>query len=186
MVIAINNQVYLELIDAKHAQGIFDVAARNRQYLGKWLTWVGRMDDVSFIEKFVNGVLERHAEGLEWSFVIVKNAVVIGRITVHKIDGYNKIGEIGYWIAENEQGQGIVNQSCTQLIKFCFEKLKLNRLEIKCGTDNKESQRIPERLGFTHEGVMQQAELLNGQFINLNLYALLEKTWKMADVVGEI
>ncbi len=176
MIIPINNQVQFELIAAKHAQGIFDIAAKNRAYLGTWLTWVARMHDVSFIEKFVHGVLERHAAGLEWSFVIIKNDVIIGRITIHKIDGYNQIGEIGYWIAENEQGQGIVSQSCTQVIKFAFEKLKLNRLEIKCGTNNKESQRIPERLGFTHEGVMQQAELLNGQFIDLNLYALLEKT----------
>ena len=175
MVIILNNQVYLELIDAKHAQGIFDIADKNRQYLGTWLTWVARMQNVSFIEKFVSGVLERHAEGLEWAFVIIKNDVIIGRITIHKIDGYNQIGEIGYWIAENQQGQGIASQSCTQVIKFAFEKLKLNRLEIKCGTDNKESQRIAERLGFTHEGVMQQAELLNGQFINLNLYALLKK-----------
>ena len=68
MIIALNNQVHLELIEAKHAQGIFDVAIKNKEYLGKWLTWVARMQDVSFIEKFVNGVLERHAAGLEWSF----------------------------------------------------------------------------------------------------------------------
>ena len=38
MIIPIDNAVYLELIEAKHAQGIFDIAVKNREYLGKWLT----------------------------------------------------------------------------------------------------------------------------------------------------
>ncbi|GAB4454153.1 MAG: hypothetical protein Fur0028_09610 [Bacteroidales bacterium] len=71
------------------------------------------------------------------------------------------------------KGNGIVTKCCIKLIKFCFNELHLNRIEIKCGTDNLKSKAIPERLSFTKEGVIRQGELLYNRYINLNLYSLL-------------
>jgi ribosomal-protein-serine acetyltransferase len=177
MEIAINHHIKLEQIEPKHAQQLFELASENRVYLRKWLSWVDFMQDEAFMHRFVEGVQKRHEAGNEWGFVILKNDEMIGRITVHKIDNQHKIGEIGYWIAEREQGQGIVNQCCIEMIKFSFGKLNLNRIEIKCGAGNQESQRIPERLNFSFEGILRQAELLNSVFIDLKLYALLKEDW---------
>jgi ribosomal-protein-serine acetyltransferase len=176
MRISINNYIYLELVDPKHAQGIFDIAHNNRQYLRQWLTWVDSMQDINFIHRFIEGVIQRHQQGNEWGFVIIKNNEIIGRIGVHKIDTYNKIGEIGYWIAENEQSQGIMTASCRAIIDYCFNDLQLNRLEIRCGKGNKKSQRIPEKLGFKKEGIIRHGEILNGKFIDLKSYSLLKET----------
>lgn len=177
MTIPVNSQIKLEQIEPKHTQALYDLAAENKLYLRKWLSWVDYMQDVAFMHRFVEGVQKRHEAGNEWAFVILKNDAIIGRITVHKIDNYNKIGEIGYWISEKEQGQGIVGQSCTQIIKFSFDTLSLNRIEIKCGVENRESQRLPERFNFSFEGVIRQGEWLNGAFIDLKLYALLKHDW---------
>jgi ribosomal-protein-serine acetyltransferase len=175
MIITINNHIYLEQIAPKHAQGIFDIADSNRPYLRKWLPWVDNMHDVDFFHAFINGAIQRHNQGNEWSFVIVKNERIIGRVGVYKIDNQHKIGEIGYWIAENEQGKGIVKQACKAMIDYAFNDLKLNRIEIKCGTGNVESQRIPEKLGFVEEGIIRQGERLRDGFIDLKLYSLLKE-----------
>jgi ribosomal-protein-serine acetyltransferase len=175
MIISINHHIYLELIAPKHAQGIFDIADSNRQHLRKWLPWVDNMHDVDFIHSFVKGAIQRHEQGSERAFVIIKNDAIIGRIGVHKMDNPNKIGEIGYWIAENEQGKGIIKQSCKAMIEYAFTDLGLNRIEIKCGTGNIESQRIPEKLGFVQEGIIRQGEWLHGAFIDLKLYSLLKE-----------
>ena len=63
---------------------------------------------------------------------------------------------------------------CSTIIDFCFAHLHLNRIELKCGTHNIKSKRVAEKLGFTLEGVLRQAEFLNGSFIDLNIYSLLK------------
>jgi ribosomal-protein-serine acetyltransferase len=122
----------------------------------------------------VKGTLQRNKDGNEFAFVIIVDNKVIGRIGVYKIDHQNKIGEVGYWLAESMQGKGVVTKSCKALIDFCFSNLHLNRIEIKCGTENFRSKTIPEKLNFTKEGIIRQGELLYDQFIDLNLYALLK------------
>lgn len=174
MTIKIDDKIRIELIEEKHTQSIFDMVNENRNHLRPWLPFVDRMQTVDFTQNFVRGTMQRNKEGIEYAYVIFKNDKMVGRIGIYKIDAQNSIGEIGYWIIEDFQGQGIVTKSCKGLIDFCFNNLKLNRIEIKCGTENLRSKTIPEKLNFTKEGVMRQAELLYDKFIDLNLYSLLK------------
>ena len=174
MIINIDENIKIELINENHSQPIFDIVDKNRIHLRQWLPFVDRMQTVEFAENFVKGTIQRNKDGNEFAFVIIENDKVIGRIGVYKIDGQNKIGEIGYWLAENLQGKGIITKSCKALIDFCFSDLQLNRIEIKCGTENFKSKTIPEKLNFTREGVIREGELLYDKFIDLNLYSLLK------------
>jgi ribosomal-protein-serine acetyltransferase len=172
MIINIDNNIRLELVDEKHSQSIFDLVSENKSYLRPWLHWVDNMQTVAFIQNFIKGSSQRNKDGIEYAFVIIRNDKVVGRIGVYKIDNQNKIEEIGYWVGQNLQGKGIVTKSCNRLIDFCFKSLNLNRIEIKCGTENTKSQTIPSRLHFAKEGVLRQAELVNGKFIDLYMYSL--------------
>jgi len=174
MTINIENTLKLELISEDHAQSIFDMVDTNRVHLRPWLPFVDRMQTVEFAQNFVKGTMHRNNEGSEYAFVIVENEEIIGRVGAYKIDNQNKIGEIGYWIVEGFQGKGIITKSCKAIIDFCFSDLQLNRIEIKCGTENFKSKIIPEKLNFTKEGVIRQGELLYDAFIDLNLYSLLK------------
>jgi len=174
MTLNIDQNIRLELITENHSQPIFDVVDKNRAHLREWLPFVDRMQTVEFAENFVKGTMQRNKDGNEFAFVIIDADQVIGRIGVYKIDGQNKIGEIGYWLAENAQGKGIITKSCKAVIDFCFSDLQLNRIEIKCGTENFKSKTIPEKLNFTKEGVIRRGELLYDKFIDLNLYSLLK------------
>lgn len=178
MTINIDQNLKLELIHENHAQPIFDLVDANRIHLRKWLPFVDRMQSVEFAANFVKGTMQRNKDGNEYAFVIVHNEKVIGRIGVYKIDTQNKIGEIGYWLAENLQGKGIITKSCKAIIDFSFLDLHLNRIEIKCGTENFKSKTIPEKLNFTQEGIIRQGELLYDKFIDLNLYSLLKNDIK--------
>ena len=172
MDLKINDKIKLELVDEKHAQSIFELVSENKTYLREWLPWVDNMRTVEFIHNFVKGSTQRNKDGNEFAFVIIENEKVVGRIGIYKIDKQNKIGEIGYWLGQNIQGKEIVTKSCKKIIEFCFNTLNLNRIEIKCGTENKKSQTVPQRLNFTKEGTLRQAELVHGKFIDLCLYSL--------------
>ena len=178
MTVKIDDKIKIELIEEKHTQSIFDMVNENRNHLRPWLPFVDRMQTVDFTQNFVNGTMLRNKEGNEYAFVIFNNDRMVGRVGVYKIDTQNGIGEIGYWIIEDSQGKGIITKACKGLIDYCFNALKLNRIEIKCGTDNLKSKTIPDRLNFTKEGVIRQGELLHGKFIDLNLYSLLKGDMK--------
>jgi ribosomal-protein-serine acetyltransferase len=48
---------------------------------------------------------------------------------------------------------------------------------IKCAEDNLKSRAIPERLGFTKEGIIRDGELLNDGYVNCVIYGILKSEW---------
>ncbi|MEO6949604.1 MAG: GNAT family protein, partial [Ginsengibacter sp.] len=59
-----------------------------------------------------------------------------------------------------------------------FQKIGLNRIEIKAAVRNLKSQAIPIKLNFKKEGVLRQAEFVNNEFIDLFLYSILKEEWE--------
>lgn len=174
MTISISPSLQLALIAPEHAQAVYDLVVANRDHLRPWLGWVDNMQDVGFIEQFIRNCEQHHSNGTDHAFVILENNQVVGRIGVYKIDAYNRIGEIGYWVSADAQGRGIITQACGAMVQYCTETLGLNRIEIKCAVENVKSQAIPERLGFTKEGILHQAEFLHGRFVDLVLFAMVK------------
>jgi ribosomal-protein-serine acetyltransferase len=173
MKLSVDDSLYMELINHQHAQAIFEMVDTNRTYLAQWLTFVDKMTTVSFAENFVKSCLQKNTNGEEFAFVLVDHEMIVGRIGVYNIDQENKIGEIGYWIVEHAQGRGIITRACKVLIDYCFTNLLLNKIAIKCATENIKSQAIPIKFGFKQEGIIREGELLNGKLVDLYLYALL-------------
>ena len=55
--------------------------------------------------------------------------------------------------------------------------MNINRIQIKAATENLKSRAIPERLGFTFEGIERDAELHTRGFVDLAIYGLLKNDW---------
>lgn len=178
MVIEATNHISLELLNEMHAPIIFEMVNKNRANLRQWLSFVDKMESIAFAETFIKGSMQRNDLGTEYAFIIFQDDIAVGRIGVYKIDQQHKIGEIGYWLVEEMQGKGIITIASKAMIKFCFDDLLLNRIEIKCATDNTKSQAIPVRLGFSKEGIIREGEWLHDKYIDLFLYSLLKSEYK--------
>ena len=50
-------------------------------------------------------------------------------------------------------------------------------LEIRAGTENVRSQRVPERLGFTREGVVREVERIGDRYLDHVIYSTLARDW---------
>jgi ribosomal-protein-serine acetyltransferase len=64
--------------------------------------------------------------------------------------------------------------ACRAFVSHAFHTLKLNRVTIECASGNTRSRGIPERLGFTFEGVIRGAEWLHDHFADHAIYGLLK------------
>lgn len=178
MTIQVDERISLEFLEEMHAASLLNLVNNNRAYLREWLPWVDAMQTVDHFTGYIRDTKKRAENGTDFGYAIVIDKNIVGRIGLHHINHQNKIGEIGYWIADGWQGRGIITRCCTALIDHAFTTLGLNRIEIKCGVGNIKSRTIPEKLSFTLEGTLRQAEWLNGRFIDLYLYAMLKEDWE--------
>lgn len=177
MNIQVSDKISLEVLEEPHAPTLFCLVNENREYLKKWLPWVDNMQAVENARNYIINCIKQAEERTDFAYAIMYERKMVGRIGIHHINQQNKIGEIGYWLADGLQGNGIVTKSCKALIFYGFNELGLNRIEIKCAIGNDKSRAIAEKLRFKQEGILRQAELLNGNFIDLYLYSMLKEEW---------
>ena len=81
--------------------------------------------------------------------------VVLGGASLNDVDLRQGRAAIGYWLAPHARGRGVATHAVRLISGWAFEDLQLARLELTCGPDNRASQRVAERCGFTREGVLR-------------------------------
>lgn len=177
MILDAGDKITLKWLEEKHAAQLLQLRNTNYDFLAEWLPWVPTMETEADFSAYIQRCRQKKYEGLEIPMVVFVKDQLAGRIGINYIDA-NRTGAIGYWIAEAFGGKGVITKACKAIIEYGFTEAGLNRIEIKCGTKNFRSQAIPERLGFTKEGMLRQGEFLNGAYIDLFLYSLLQEEWE--------
>jgi hypothetical protein len=96
-----------------------------------------------------------------------------GMVGYNRLDWDNRTAFIGYWLAKDAEGKGIVTRCCRALVDHAFTELGLNRVVIQVAVGNFRSQAIPDRLGFSREGIAREGEWLYDRYVDLAVNALL-------------
>lgn len=175
MTIEVDKEIKLTQLALSDAKDIFETIDSQRDYLGKWLPFVAYTREISDSEQFVSSVVNAPEERFEYLFAIRKKEQFVGLIGFKDTDRLNSKTEIGYWLSEKFQKQGIITKSVDRLCDFAFHQLGINRIQIKCAVGNKLSSNIPKRLGFKMEGIERQGELLTGGvYTDLEVYSKLK------------
>jgi ribosomal-protein-alanine N-acetyltransferase len=91
--------------------------------------------------------------------------------------GRDRSGELGYAIRREDWGKGYATEATTLMLDFGFETLGLHRIQAACGPDNRASQRLLARLGFTPEGRIRDHVFTNGAWRDSLLYSVLDHEW---------
>ena len=175
--IAVDDGVELRPLRLEDAELLYVTVAANRERLEEWLPWPPSIQSASDEAAFIRQTHDWMREGTGLGCAIVVDRALAGGIGIHKIDQVNGSAEIGYWLAEGFVGRGLMTRSTQALTSFAFEELGVHRVVIRAATGNARSRAIPMRLGFTHEGTQRQAELLNGEFVDLEVYSMLASEW---------
>lgn len=177
LTITINRDLELKILQLEDAQRLFDLTEQNRTYLREWLSWLDENKTLEDTKKFIQGGLERFKNKSGGEFGIWYQGQLVGCIGLPQLKLDHKKATIGYWLSEAAQGKGIMTEVVQALIDYLFNELKLNRVEINCATGNLKSCAIPEKLGFTCEGVIRQVEWLYDHFVDWNKYSILASEW---------
>jgi len=175
----IDDDTKLSLFELRHADELNALITQNYEHIREWSAWL--KDEERPIEKtqdFIKRNLTQFAENKGFGIFIWHKGEIAGQIEYNYFDWDNRKTELGYWLGESFQGKGLVTKACRALIDYAFNELKLNRIEMRCGAENKKSRKIPEKLGFREEGIVRQAGWLHDHFVDYVIYAMLACEWQ--------
>jgi RimJ/RimL family protein N-acetyltransferase len=114
----------------------------------------------------------------EWGIALGKEDRVIGTCTLFHLDEQNRRAELGYALARECWGQGLMSEALTALLDHAFSTLDLNRIEADVDPRNEPSVRILERLGFEREGLFRERWLVAGERQDSLMLGLLRHDWR--------
>jgi ribosomal-protein-serine acetyltransferase len=173
----IRNGLILRTFRPDDAEELCRVVDANRQHLRAWMSWVDANTEVEHSRLFIESTWKQYAEDKSLVCAVVLHDRIVGVAGYHALRGQNRAVSLGYWLAEEATGQGIMTDCCRFLTDYAFASLDLNRVEIGVAIANARSRAIPERLGFFQEGIIRDAEWLYDHYVDHAVYAMLKRDW---------
>jgi ribosomal-protein-serine acetyltransferase len=159
--------------DADELHALVDA---NRAHLLPWMPWAGQ-ERAGTVE-FLDAAVVQAATGDGAQYAILDGGRIAGTVGFHRVDWRNAAGSIGYWLAADAQGRGLMTRAVAACLDHAFDAWDLHRIEIRAAPDNARSRAVPERLGFVQEGILREAERHDDRFGDLVVYAMLAADWR--------
>lgn len=176
----VDENTMMAMVEMRDADELFALVDASRMYLREWLPWVDASRTKEDTEEFIGTAQKQYVDGNGFQCCIRFKGKIVGVIGFHRLDTIHKHTEIGYWLAEEHQGRGIMTKCCRALVDFAFREYEMNRVEIRAAVENHKSRAIPERLGFTHEGTLRESEWLYDHFVDGAVYSMLRDEWNQS------
>lgn len=164
----------------KMAESIFMVIDKNRGHLEPWFSWPKLTLKIEDSLKYLFDKEEKTKKGKVIEYGIFINNEYIGNISLFDINEKNKSAEIGYWLSSFHIRNGYMTEAVKIIEKEAFEKMKLNRIQIKCDERNKASFGVAKKCGYKYEGKFREyafSEHFN-DFRNTLIFSKLKSEYK--------
>ena len=105
-------------------------------------------------------------------FAIDVNGEAVGSIGIFpQPDIHEKSAEMGYWLAEEYWGQGIMLKAIEKIVEYGFQTFDIVRIFARPFSTNLKSQRLLEKAGFSLEARLRKALFKDGGLMDELIYA---------------
>lgn len=111
-----------------------------------------------------------------FAFAVTIGNKVIGSIGIFRQENiHRQTAELGYYIAEEYWGKGIMTEAVRQICEYVFSKSDIIRIYAEPFAYNTASCRVLEKAGFQYEGTLRSNAVKNGKVIDMKMYSLLKE-----------
>ena len=176
--LSVDDHLQVTPLDATMAQALCHLVDDNRDYLSRWLPWVPKSRNAEHFLAFINQTIKEREEQKSLVLGVFWRGQLVGVCGFNRLDWQLGVAEIGYWLAANHQGKGIMTKACRWLINYGFKELKMAKIQLSSAVENKPSRHIATRLGMTLEGVLRRREKVGDSVLDHAVYGLLREEWK--------
>lgn len=107
-----------------------------------------------------------------FAFAIVVDEKVIGSVRVSRQENiHRQTAELGYYMAEEYWGQGIMTDAVKQICDYVFCNSDIIRIYAEPFSHNRASCRVLEKAGFQYEGTLRSNAVKNGKVVDMKMYS---------------
>ena len=172
-----NDVVYLRPIEVGDSVAILEAAKDERIWEHMSVSLLTKEAVDNYVQ---NAIVERYAQ-VSYMFVIInkKTNMIVGCTSFLDISLVHKRLEIGSTWLNPSVWRTPINTNCKYLLlQYCFEQLQLNRVQIKTGHENLQSQKAIERIGAIKEGTLRNHMIRKeGMIRHTVMYSIIREEW---------
>jgi len=117
--------------------------------------------------------------GIPWAIASRAHGQLIGTCVFWHLNRPHFRAEIGYELAPEWWGQGVMTEAVAAVLTFGFTLMGLHSVEAQMDPANTGSRRLLEKLGFVQEGYFRENyyDPIAAQFTDTAVFSLLKATW---------
>ncbi|KLV27958.1 N-acetyltransferase [Niallia circulans] len=112
--------------------------------------------------------------GIRWGMQLKGTTRLIGTLGLNNLVLSHKRAEIGYEIHPEYGRSGYTAEAVQKVVSYALEELHLNRVGAMIYLENEASNKLIQKLGFQHEGVLRKYYEQNGKAFDINVYSILK------------
>lgn len=169
--------VRLEPLSDKHFSDLVTIGADAR-------IWenlpVDGTDRNKLLTELRNAQLHR-SNGTQYPFTVieVESGRIIGSTRFIELFREHRKLEIGWtWYDPAVWGKGHNLECKFLLLRYCFEELKLHRVQLKTRNTNQRSQAAIRKIGGVYEGVLRKDRVMpNGEVRDTVVFSIINDEW---------
>ncbi|WP_164508041.1 GNAT family N-acetyltransferase [Lapidilactobacillus wuchangensis] len=167
--------------DEDYAAGLYEQVVANRDEFSRWLPWATLMNSAADEAKFLAHARAEIATNDLILVVILVDNQPAGMLDLHNISALNRQGEIGYWLAAEFQGHGIMTAALLNFADKLFTTGNFHKLLLLADQANHKSRAVATRSGFRSVGQLKEHLFLAGKFDDAELFELVGPLPKPAE-----
>jgi len=167
--------VVLRRFESRDIDQFVKAVRESAESVGEWLPWwkadYSKDEAQSWFHACEEAIAAR--SGFDIGIFQKDGELLIGSVAINRIDATNRIGSIGYWVRESQQGKGYCSEAVNRIKVFGFNALALARLEIVVLAENDASRQVAEKCGAKLECIAENRLFHRGRPTAAAVYSLL-------------
>jgi RimJ/RimL family protein N-acetyltransferase len=148
----------------------------NDREVTRWLASVGEPPTLADEEEWYD---RRRADpdSVMWA-IETEEGRLIGNVELRLTPAARR-AEMGIVIGDKSAwNRGYGTTTVRLVLRYAFEELDLNRIDLTTDEENHRAIRCYEKCGFVREGLMRQHRFVDGEFGNTLVMAVLREEWR--------
>jgi RimJ/RimL family protein N-acetyltransferase len=166
-------RLLLRSIKPEDARAVFNY--RSDAIANQYQGWIPKTveEATDFILNRTSAKIDVYNSWHQLVIILKENYELIGDIGLHFLDKESKQVEIGCTINKEYQGKGYACEALSETINYLFVELNKRRIVTSIDPRNLPSIALVERLGFIKEAHFKESILINGEWVDDVVYAML-------------
>jgi RimJ/RimL family protein N-acetyltransferase len=161
------------------AEALFPIVSQPE--LPKYMSWAPHAS-IDETRAWFRWCAEALAAGTHMTWLIEHAGAPVGCVALDAITWNIRAlrsdrAELGYWIAPEHEGKGLMTEAATLATRWGFETLGLHKVTVSCFEPNIASKRVIEKVGFRYFGRQEEDVWRDGQWHAHLRYEMTISEW---------